>query len=97
VRPIRKVPDKVKDSEQWKKAEAENRGRRDALAGAIVAARLCPFCLHKMALLSYGVYGPEMVKCPQCGEIVAFPPVIIDGTGEAVRSLIVREPTAARP
>lgn len=97
VNDIRKVPEKQRDSEQWRRAEAENRGRRDALAGAIVAARLCPFCLHKLALLSYGAYGPEMVKCPQCGEIVAFPPVLIDGTGEAVRSLVVREPAADRP
>ena len=92
MRRIRKVPDDFKDTEQWRKAEAENRGRRDALHGAIVAARLCPFCLHKLALLSYGLYGPELVKCPQCSQVVAFPPVMIDGTGEALRGMTVREP-----
>lgn len=89
---IRKVPDEIRSSEHWRKTEAENRGRREAISGAVVAARLCPFCLSKLALLSYGVYGPELVKCPKCGEIVAFPPVTIDGTGSAVRSLVVREP-----
>ncbi len=82
----------MRRSEHWRRTETENKARKDAIQGAVVAARLCPFCLSKMALLSYGVYGPELVKCPKCGEIVAFPPVMIDGSGTSVRSMVVQEP-----
>ena len=81
----------MKETEAWKRADAENKARCAALAGAVVAARLCPYCLHKIALLSYGLYGPEMTKCPQCGEVVAFPPVQVDGSGQAVKQMVVRE------
>lgn len=76
----------------WKRADVENRGRIDAISGTIVAARICPYCLHKLAFLSAGSYGPELVKCPQCGEVVAFPPVLIDGAGTAASSMVIKEP-----
>ncbi len=92
VMTIRKVPDNLKETEAWKRAEAENTARMEAIHGAVVAARLCPFCLHKVAMLTYGAYGPELVKCPGCGEVIAFPPVMIDGSGTTWRTLTVKEP-----
>lgn len=97
VRKIRKVPEQHRDSDGWRRAETDNRGRRDALAGAVVAARLCPFCLHRVALLSYGAYGPELVKCPQCGEVVAFPAVVVGSSDDAAGGLISRGPDPAKP
>lgn len=86
----------MKDSSGWQYARAYNDAMREAVGGSIVAARLCPFCLHKISLLCVGVYGPEVVRCHQCGEIVAFPPVEIGRDGSGLRSLVVPEPRSDR-
>ena len=38
-------------------------------------ARLCPYCGHKIEILSRGTHGYAFTKCPNCGENVGFPPV----------------------
>jgi len=38
-------------------------------------ARICPYCGHKVELLSRGNHGASSIKCPNCGEYVTFPPV----------------------
>ena len=47
------------------------------LRGGPVVARVCPYCLHKVAYAFAGYHAPERVKCASCGEEVILPAVSV--------------------
>lgn len=65
------------DAARRARAEAEQTRLRDLLDGAATAARVCPYCRHKAALLYPGVHAAEQIKCPVCAQEVIFPPVTL--------------------
>lgn len=57
------------------KAEQDRLRAECARSSSITLARLCPYCDHKIEILSRGTHGYSFIKCPNCGEDVGFPPV----------------------
>lgn len=57
------------------KAEQEKLRAECSQSSSITLARLCPYCGHKIEILSRGTHGYAFTKCPNCGENVGFPPV----------------------
>lgn len=57
------------------KAEQDRLQAECARSSSITLARLCPYCDHKIEILSRGTHGYSFIKCPNCGENVGFPPV----------------------
>ena len=65
------------DGIRVRRAEAEQAALRELLSGAATAARVCPYCHHKAALLFPGAHAAEQFRCANCGEEVIFPPVVV--------------------
>ena len=38
-------------------------------------ARLCPYCDYKLSIAIKGEHSWTSEKCPNCGEVVYFPPI----------------------
>ena len=57
------------------KAEQEKLRAECSQSSSMTLARLCPYCGHKIEILSRGTHGYAFTKCPNCGENVGFPHV----------------------
>lgn len=59
--------------ERYEATKKEQTKLLNALKGAAAAVRLCPYCDKKISVTYPGYHGPEITKCPNCGEIIVFP------------------------
>ncbi len=70
-----KVNVREADPARYAQAAAEQEALKKIYSSTIQIARLCPYCGHKVEILCRGTHSGTYMKCPNCGEIVFFPPI----------------------
>lgn len=63
------------DPVRYARVKAEQEKLQAQCVSAMMMARLCPYCSHKIEVLCRGTHGGTITKCSNCGEKVIFPPV----------------------
>lgn len=61
--------------ERYERVKAEQDNVRRQYRGMMKVARLCPYCDHRVEDIAKGQHSYTMVKCPNCGQEVIFPPI----------------------
>lgn len=63
------------DPARYARVKTEQEKLQAQCDSAMMMARLCPYCDHKIEILCRGTHSGAFVKCANCGERVYFPPV----------------------
>lgn len=72
-----KINSKALDPQRYACIQAEQQELEQQYSTHITMARLCPYCKLRLETLCKGAHGATYLKCPQCGEVVFFPPIAI--------------------
>ena len=71
---------RTRNPARYRKVKEDQEKLLEALIGQASAVRLCPYCDRKISIMYPGYHGPEIIKCDNCGEAVAFPAIKLSRT-----------------
>ena len=63
------------DPERYARVKEEQDRLRTTCKSELRLARLCPYCDYKLSVVLKGEHSYTSEKCPNCGEIIVFPPI----------------------
>lgn len=66
---------KENDPERYAKVKAEQDMLITKAKSQLRLARLCPYCDYKLSIVLKGEHSWTSEKCPNCGEVIVFPPI----------------------
>ncbi|MEE0963339.1 MAG: hypothetical protein U0L73_03850 [Ruminococcus bromii] len=63
------------DPERYARVKAEQKILLTKAKSQLGLARLCPYCDYKLSIILKGEHSWTSEKCPNCGEVIVFPPI----------------------
>ena len=66
---------KENDPERYAQVKAEQDKLQIKAKSQLRLARLCPYCDYKLSIVLKGDHSWTSEKCPNCGEVIVFPPI----------------------
>jgi len=66
---------KENDPERYARVKEEQAKLQTRCKSELRLARLCPYCDYKLSIAIKGEHSWTSEKCPNCGEVVYFPPI----------------------
>lgn len=66
---------KENDPERYARVKEEQAKLQTRCKSELRLARLCPYCDYKLSIAIKGEHSWISEKCPNCGEVVYFPPI----------------------